>query len=140
MEPSHARSPEGTRVPQDIWPRGNAGRRLTCILTPLHPERALSNALVQHLSQEMPDIQFTLKDLPDPDVVWVCGFESGAEALVRDLRVRKPDAFLVVTGRGSMETWKDAVRASGADYCCGWPIPVQELSRILHSPVRRARI
>ena len=58
--------------------RGEEARGLTCLLTTLHPERALSLALVQHLSDEMPDIEFTLEDHPDVDAVWVCGYERGA--------------------------------------------------------------
>lgn len=108
-----------------------AGRRLTCLLTTLHPERALSNALVQHLAHELPDMDFTLR-APDPDVVWVCGYEPGAEGLVANLRERHPEAFIVVTGRGPIQAWDRAVRDAGADYACGWPIPVDELTRILH--------
>ena len=75
-------------------------------------------------------MEFTLHG-HDPDVVWVCGFEPGAENLVRDLRSEHPDAFLVVTGRGPVEAWTDGVREAGADYSCSWPIPVEELKRIL---------
>lgn len=105
------------------------------MLTTLHPERALSTALVQHLSQELPEMRFTLRS-EDPDVVWVCGFEEGREDLVQELRGRHPDAFLVVTGRGSTEDWRERVRAAGADYACGWPLPVADLRRILQ-PTRR---
>src|SRR5258706_15585622 len=56
--------------------------RLTCLLTTLHPERALSLALVQHLAEEMPDIQFTLAQQCPVDVVWACGYERGAQGLV----------------------------------------------------------
>ena len=109
------------------------GQRLECLLTTVHPERALSNALAQHLAEEMPDIDFTLDPgRPDPDVVWVCGYEAGAEDLVRQLRLRHANAFLVVTGRGPIELWADGVREAGADYACGWPVPVGELVRILH--------
>ena len=100
--------------------RRRRGRRLECLLTTVHPERALSNALAQHLAEEMPDIDFTLDPgRPDPDVVW-------------KLRLRHANAFLVVTGRGPIEHWADGVREAGADYACGWPVPVGELVRILH--------
>ena len=79
---------------------------------------------------------FTLRG-DHPDVVWVCGYEPGADALVADLRVRHPDAFLVVTGRGPLTSWETDVKAAGADYACGWPLPVEELRRILHPAGRR---
>ena len=128
MDSLHARS-------TDHDPRSGRrpGGRLACLLTTLHPERALSNALVQHLGDEMPDIDFTLDaSRPNPDVVWVCGYEAGAEELVRKLRLSHPGAFLVVTGRGPTERWARSVHQAGADYACGWPIPVEELARILH--------
>ena len=90
----------------------------------------MSNALVQHLEQELPDIHFTLHGA-DPDVVWVCGYEQGAEELIRQLRASHPATFIVVTGRGPIEAWEPGVRAAGANYGCGWPIPVDELNRIL---------
>src|SRR6185503_4028041 len=54
-----------------------SGRALTCLLTPLHSERALSLALLQHLSQELPDLAFTLEDRAGIDVLWVCGYDRG---------------------------------------------------------------
>jgi hypothetical protein len=110
--------------------------RLLCRLTTLHPDRSLSLALVDHLAEEMPDIDFSLGEGGDPDMIWVCGFEPGAEGLVSALRQAEPDAFLVVTGRGEVESWEEAVREAGADFCCGWPLPVEELSEILHAPRR----
>ena len=131
-ESSHANQPRRHHADPPGWSRvGRPGpRRLVCLLTTLHPERALSNALVQHLSEEMRDMEFTLESAY-PDVIWVCGFEPGAEDLVADLRARHPDSFLVVTGRGAVETWGEAVEGAGADYCCGWPLPVEELRRTL---------
>lgn len=67
-------------------------------------------------------MRFTLR-ATHPDVVWICGFEEGREDLVQGLRVRHPDAFLVVTGRGSTEGWGERVREAGADFTCGWPLP-----------------
>ncbi len=136
MEPSNARL-SSQRPVSGAHPRRGAGRKLLCLLTTLHPERALSDVLVQHLTREIPDMEFTLATDGEPDVVWVCGYEPGAEGLVADLRGRQPDAFLVVTGRGEIESWEEAVLAAGADFCCGWPVPVEELSEILHAPLRR---
>ena len=137
MESSQSHQPRGALASPFGWSRAGrtAGRRLTCLLTTLHPERALSNALVQHLGQELPDMRFTLES-PAPDVIWVCGFESGAEDLIRGLRATHPDAFVVVTGRGPVESWEAGVRDAGADFSCGWPLPVEELARIL-DPARR---
>ncbi len=104
--------------------------RTTCLLTPLHPERSLSRALVQHLSQEMPDIQFSL-DCSAPDVIWVCGYEPGSEAMIEDLRERNPHSAILVTGRGSVMQWEDEVQAAGGDYCCAWPLPMDDLTQIL---------
>ena len=118
-------------------PRPRRSRPL-CRLTTLHPERALSVALVEHLAREMPDIDFTLSEGGAPEIVWVCGFETRAEALVRDLRRVEPAAFIVVTGRGGVESWEEGARAAGADFCCGWPLPVEELAEILHGPQPRS--
>ena len=76
-------------------------------------------------------MDFTLRS-KDPDVVWVCGFEHGAEDLVRELRAAHPEAFIVVTGRGPIQAWETSVLTAGANYSCGWPIPVDDLTRILH--------
>ena len=109
---------------------GEAG--LACLLTTLHPERALSLALVQHLAQEMPDIEFTLEDRGTIDVVWVCGYERGAEALVAALRGRHPQAVLVVTAKDPEDLWSAEVLAAGADSALSWPVDFARLSRILH--------
>ena len=112
--------------------RWNAGTRLTCLLTTLHPERALSRALVQHLSLEMPDIDFRLEEQSEQHAVWVCGYQRGSASLVADLRKRHPRSTLVVTGRGPVDAWESEVRGAGADIVCGWPLPYAELSRALH--------
>ena len=142
MEPSQARTAHGPDRRPERWslPPWEGGPRFTCLLTTLHPERALSRALVQHLSQEMPDIAFTLQPCQGLSAVWVCGYEPGAAELVRELRARHPDSFLVVTGRGDVETWRTEVLEAGADYVCSWPIPFAELSRILHRTRRAERI
>ena len=120
-----------------VDPRRRRGR-LLCRLTTLHPERALSFALVEHLAREMPDIDFTLGEGGEPEIVWVCGFGAGAENLVLDLRRSDPETFIVVTGRGQVESWEEGARAAGADFCCGWPLPVEELAEILRAPLRRS--
>ncbi len=117
--------------------RWDTGARLTCLLTTLHPERALSRALVQHLSLEMPDIKFSLDKSSvagggEQQAVWVCGYEAGSANLVAELRTRHPRATLVVTGRGPTHRWEDEVRAAGADFVCSWPIPYARLSQLLH--------
>lgn len=122
--------PSAEAPPRRRW---DEGCRLSCLLTAVHPERGLSRALVQHLTHEMPDIRFTLDAATaDLSAVWVCGFEPGAGELVRAVRRRHPDAFLVVTGRGPVERWIDEVRAVGADHACTWPVPYALLSRVLH--------
>jgi hypothetical protein len=117
-------------------PTPSTGARTVCLLTTLHPERALSRALVAHLSQEMPDIEFTLDPRPEVSAVWVCGYEPGAASLVRRVREEQPGAFLVVTGRGALDQWEEEVRDAGADLPIGWPLPYGQLSRIL----RRRRL
>lgn len=117
--------------------RGGEGRGLTCFLTTLHPERALSLALVQHLSHEMPDIEFTLEDRPLADAVWICGYEGGEPRLVRELRERHPASVLIVTGRGTSESWEEEVLGAGADHACPWPLAIDHLDRILHRQLAR---
>ncbi len=117
---------------QPLRSRGETGRGLACLLTTLHPERALSLALVQHLTEEMPDIEFTLEDRPDVDVVWICGYERGASGLVRDVRRQHPSAVVVVTAREPMELWESEVLAAGADCASSWPLEYERLSQLLH--------
>ncbi|MEW6074502.1 MAG: hypothetical protein AB1726_18145 [Planctomycetota bacterium] len=112
--------------------RWDEGPRLVCLLTTLHPERALSRALVQHLLEEMPDIDFRLAGRGTPQAVWVCGYSPGSTAPVVALRVRYPRATLVVTGRGPVERWESEAREAGADFVCTWPIPYARLSQLLH--------
>lgn len=134
MDQPQARSLKGKKGSSDSRTRvrWDTGCRLSCLLTTLHPERALSRALVQHLSHEMPDIDFTLENRPGLHAVWVCGYEPGAAELVRRLRDSHPRSFLVVTGRGPLEVWQREVLDAGADFASGWPIPYDQLSRILH--------
>ncbi len=114
-------------------PGHGAGRaRMICRLTTLHPERGLSRAVVQHLAQEMPDIDFCMSHRPDADVIWLLGYELGAGAVIRALRAEHPHALILVTMRGPVERWGHEVRAAGADLACGWPIPYVRLSQLLH--------
>jgi len=107
-------------------------RGLVCLLTPVHPERALSRALIQHLAQEMPDITFTLRASEPVSALWICGYEAGSAAAVAGLRARHPDAILLVTGRDDPQAWREEALAAGADLACGWPVPFEDLSRYLH--------
>jgi hypothetical protein len=107
-------------------------KRVTCRLTTLHPERALSRALVQHLADELPDIDFTLEDRPGIDVVWACGYERGNSAQIRGLRARHPQPLLLVTAKEPTDLWSAEVRAAGADSALSWPLDLGSLSRVLH--------
>ncbi len=107
-------------------------RRLTCRLTTLHPERALALALMQHLSEELPDIDFTLEDRPGIDVVWACGYERGNSAQIRSLRAHHPRTLLLVTAKEPEDLWSAEVRAAGADSALSWPVDLGRLSRLLH--------
>jgi len=116
-----------------------AGREPRCLLTTLHPERALSRALVQHLVDEIPGVAFTLEPDPTVDAVWVCGYERGTAHLVAELRGRHPDALLFVTGRGALELWQDEVLRAGADRVGAWPVPYADIARVLRGArARRA--
>ena len=106
---------------------------LLCLLTPCHPERALSRALIQHLAEEMRDITFTLRPTEGVSAVWICGYEPGAEDLITLMRQRYPEAVLIVTGRDNPDAWRDHVLAAGADHAAIWPLPYEELSRLLHA-------
>lgn len=112
--------------------RARSERRLTCRLTTLHPERALSLALVQHLSQELPDIDFTLADRPGIDVIWACGYERGNPAHIRVLRAHHPHTLLLVTAKGPEDLWSAEARAAGADSTLSWPVDLGRLARALH--------
>ena len=114
-----------------------SGRALTCLLTPLHSERALSLALLQHLSQELPDLAFTLEDRAGIDVLWVCGYDRGNADLVRSLRERHPLALLLVTAREPEELWSAEVRRAGADLALAWPVDLARLGQVLR---RRRRL
>ena len=109
----------------------------TCLLTPLHSERALSLALLQHLSGELPDLDFTLEDRGEIDALWVCGYESGNPDLIRSLRKRHPLALLLVTAREPEEPWADEVVRAGADLALAWPVDLDRLGQVLR---RRARL
>jgi len=135
-------------IPRSAAPKGRphrAGvrrvseRRVTCLLTTLHSERALSLALAKHLVEELPDIDFTLDHGVDVDVVWVCGYERGAYGLVRSLHLLHPRAVLVVTGKEPEESWAPEVLAAGADYALTWPLLFPKLNQVLHRRVLERR-
>jgi hypothetical protein len=117
--------------------RAHGGRGLTCLLTPLHPERALSLALLQHLAGELPDLDFTLEDRDDVEVLWVCGYERGNAALIRGLRARHPLALLLVTAREPEELWSAEALRAGADLALTWPLDLGRLSQLLR---RRSKL
>lgn len=125
--------PAGSGVHPRRW---DSSRSVACLLTTVHPERALSRALIQHLAQELPDVDFTLRTDRRCDAVWVCGYERGRADLVRRIRQRYPHAQLLVTGRGPTETWAGEVLRAGADSVHTWPLPYRRLSRILHGVER----
>jgi hypothetical protein len=114
-----------------------SGHGLTCLLTPLHSERSLSLALVQHLAQELPDLDFTLEDREGVDVLWVCGYERGNSDLIRSLREHHPLALLLVTAREPEELWAAEVHAAGADLALSWPLDIGRLGETLR---RRAHL
>jgi hypothetical protein len=103
----------------------------TCLLTPLHSERALSLALLQHLAEELPDLDFTLEDRGDADVLWVCGYERGNAELIQGLRLHHPWALLLVTAREPEELWSDEVLRAGADLALAWPVDLARLGQLL---------
>ena len=105
-----------------------------CLLTTLHPERALSRALIQHLVEEIPGVSFTLRPSPGVRTVWICGYERGSADRIRDLRNDHPEALILVTGRGPRELFQAEVEAAGADLACSWPVPYGDLERLLSSP------
>lgn len=125
------------RSSQGFVREGRSARRrhpslgLTCLLTPLHPERALSLALVQHLAEELPEFDFTLEGRPDVGVLWVCGYERGHARLIGELRRRHPLALLLVTAREPEELWSGEVLRAGADLVLTWPVDLARLSQVL---------
>jgi hypothetical protein len=108
-----------------------------CHVTTLHPERGLARALVQHLAQELPDVEFTLDERPDVDAVWVCGYDLGSGARIAALRARHPHALLIVTAKGPEDEWSAEVLAAGADHALSWPLDLERLSQLLR---RRAPV
>ena len=123
----------GPRDGRVLQPQALPGaRRRLCRLTTLHPERGLSRAVIQHLAEEMPDIDFCLGHRADADAIWVLGYEAGARTVIRALRAEHPRALILVTMRGPIEDRGDEVVRAGADHVCGWPIPYERLSQILH--------
>jgi hypothetical protein len=125
-----------THISRHAGPTGTASG-LTCLLTPLHSERALSLALLQHLAQELPDLDFTLEDRGAVDVLWVCGYERGNSVLVRSLREHHPLALLLVTAREPEDLWSAEVLEAGADLALSLPLDIARLGQLLR---RRCRL
>lgn len=144
----HSRSALAGQRPADSAADGrsfahrSADAPLRCLLTTLSPESALSRALVQHLTAEMPGIQFRLR-LPhgaaEPEAVWICGYRAGHAHLVHQLRALHPHAALIVTGRGPIEAWENEVLRAGADSACTWPLPYDRLAGLLRQGREAAR-
>jgi hypothetical protein len=65
----------------DPWELPRPDRALTCLLTPLPDGKPLSLALVHCLSEEIPDIRFTLDPSRHADAVWVCGLRRARRPL-----------------------------------------------------------
>lgn len=107
--------------------------RPCCLIAALHPERGLGHALAQHLSGELPDLDFTLTDRPRLAAVWLCGYEAGHAALVRAWRTRHPRAILLATGREPTGAWAGEVLAAGADHALAWPMDLARVARLLHA-------
>ena len=106
----------------------------TCLLTTSHPDRGLSYALVQHLAQEMPAIEFQLAargGAQGTDSIWLCGYEAGHARAITQLRQRFPGAVLLVTGRDSLTSFGEEALAAGADFARAWPVEYGELERML---------
>ena len=127
--PTTPRTAASESTPKVRW---DAGPRIVCLLTTLHPERHLALAVRNYLGQEMPDIEFTLHPRPDVDAIWICGHEPGTGDLIQQVRDENPRALIVVTGRAPLEDWRQEVLDAGADHACGWPIPYADLSRLFH--------
>ena len=107
---------------------------LVCLLATQHPERGLSRVLAEHLVQELPHVAFTLRpDMPRIHTVWLCGFEPGGGALIRQLRRQHPNTYLVVSGRHPVSDWAIEAEANGADAVCAWPVSLDRLDALLHA-------
>lgn len=135
-QPSRSSLPDEPPPALGSRPRGRSRGLRTCLLVPAHPERALSLALVQHFSYELPGLDLSLEH-EHPDVVWVCGYERGHAGRIRDWRRRHPRAVLVVTAKGPEEIWAPEVLAAGADAALSWPADRTRLTRVLRSSLQR---
>jgi hypothetical protein len=92
--------------------------RPRCLIVLAHPERGLSNTLLQHLQQELGRVELTLRDLGSFEAVWFCGYEPNHE---------HDSAGLLVTGRAEETPWEDDALAAGADHVRRWPLSMEEL-------------
>ena len=111
--------------------------RSRCLVVPLGGDRPLARACVRLLETEFPGLRPTLDPGPGGvDVIWVCGYRTGARAVVERLRAEHPQAHLVVTGR-NLGPDRSPLRLAGADQILGWPLTMGELGEALGA--RRAR-
>lgn len=102
-----------------------------CLIVLAHPERGLSNTLLQHLQQELSSVELTLRDQGTFEAVWFCGYESNAECdsaqRLADVRREHPESGLLVTGRADETPWEDDALSAGADRVRRWPLSMDEL-------------
>jgi hypothetical protein len=105
--------------------------RPRCLIVLAHPERGLSNTLLQHLQQELGRVELTLRDLGSFEAVWFCGYEPNHEhdsaSRLAEVRRSHPEAGLLVTGRAEETPWEDDALAAGADHVRRWPLSMEEL-------------
>ncbi|TAJ24187.1 MAG: hypothetical protein EPO68_01880 [Planctomycetota bacterium] len=105
--------------------------RPRCLIVLAHPERGLSNTLLQHLQQELGGVELTLRDQGTFEAVWFCGYESNADCdsapRLAAARRLHPEAGLLVTGRAEETPWEDDALAAGADRVRRWPLSMEEL-------------
>jgi hypothetical protein len=124
-EPSHFGPSQSDRdaapvsLPDSIRPR--------CLIVLAHPERGLSNTLLQHLQQELPRVELTLRDNGSFDCIWFCGYELESRERLVETRRRHPEAGLLVTARADGESWADSALSAGADRARDWPLSMPDL-------------
>ena len=90
-------------------------------------------ALLQVISVELDAIEFTLRDDPALDSIWLCGYETGTTSLIRGLRSGHPHCRILVTRCGGPSSWRDEVLEAGADEALFWPVALSELLDVLAS-------
>lgn len=140
VPPQHPRgpvaSPPGSSAddsPDEPGPDETGMDGTVCLLTPLDAHQGLSHTLLQYLSEQMPEITFTMQEGGDVHAIWLCGYESGSARAIARLRAGHPDALLLVTGRGDPALWEREAFEAGADHACAWPLPYARLASLLSS-------